>query len=352
MERIPLPSLSEQPAADNRPSPFPTGRRNQFIKQFHGPEPGSNIGCFKFWELVVAWGCPYECSYCLLQANPYARFNEQALTGLIYENYQRMLDEVELWLTEPTPRMLIVGELQDGLVFDNAYATVTGKPLTHHLVPLFAGQNRHRLIFLTKSTTIGRVLKLPPTPQVVLSWSVNAEYVGERWERGAPLPSRRFAAASKIKEAGWPIRFRLDPMIPYEEGTQNWREGYAKAIDEINALEPEMVTIGALRATKIRALEAAAAKNGRPTDVFRYLSEKDPSEFKYRLPFEVQLELFRFALDRLDQKGIAPALCKEDVSVWNALGLKFQGCHCLQGPAVPSELISSSGFLRQVNRNP
>ena len=181
--------------------------------------------------------------------------------GQVYDNWQQMVKEIKAWLASPTPRMLIVGELQDGLAFDSAYAAVTGKPLTHHLVPLFAAQDRHRLIFLTKSTLIKHALNLAPTPQVVFSWSVNAEYAGQRWEQGAPLPSRRFAAAAKMQESGWPIRFRLDPMIPYYDGGETWRQGYAAAIERINNLAPEMVTVGTLRASSM-GLATAAAKNG------------------------------------------------------------------------------------------
>src|SRR5262245_57229615 len=132
--------------------PFPVDHRSEFIKQFKGPHEGSDIVCFKFWELVIASGCPFRCAYCFLQTLPSVQFKREALTGLLYGNWRRMLTEVEQWLLERTPRMLIAGELQDGLAFDNAYAALTGKPLTHHLVPLFAGQGRHKLIFLTKST--------------------------------------------------------------------------------------------------------------------------------------------------------------------------------------------------------
>lgn len=326
-------------------SPFPIAQRCKFIKQFDGPDADSGVVCFKFWQLSPASGCPFQCAYCFLQTAVSVRMKHTELMGQVYDNWQDMIAEVERWLTHRTPRMLIIGELQDGLAFDSAYKAVTGEALTHHLIPLFAAQDRHRLIFLTKSTLIRHALKLEPTPQVVFSWSVNAEYVGRRWEQGAPLPSSRFAAAEKMQKAGWPIRFRLDPMIPYDDEKEHWRRGYAEAIRRINGLSPEMVTIGALRASKMDALAAAARKNGRPTDLFNYLSEKDPSGFKYRLPFETQAEMFRFALDRLDRRRITPALCKEDISVWNAVGLKFNGCHCLLGgSAVPNELISTNSF--------
>lgn len=302
-------------------------RSSNFIRQFGGPGEDTQIVCFKFWQLVVAGGCPYRCAYCFLQTVPWFRFRPGELYGLVYTNVDDMLSEVHEWLEDRIPKMMIIGELQDGLVFDSAYKKVNGTPLTHLLIPLFAAQNRHRLIFLTKSTQIQHALELKPTQQVVFSWSVNAEEVGRTWEHGTPLPSERFAAAARMKAEGWPIRFRLDPMVPFP----GWERGYAEAIKKINSLSPEMVTLGALRATSYNGLRNAAKANRRNESIFDYLTEeRDPSGFKYRIPFETQVKLFRFAIDHFTAK-ITPALCKEDKALWKALGMKFEGCHCLLG---------------------
>ena len=123
------------------------------------------------------------------------------------------------------------------------------------------------------------------------------------------------------------MRIRLDPMVPYPR----WRSGYAAAIQQINRIEPEMVTLGALRATSAKSLRGAAIKNGRDDSIFDYLTEqRDPSGFKYRIPFDAQVELFRFAIGKL-ALPIVPALCKEDQALWRELGLSFRGCHCLLG---------------------
>ena len=302
-------------------------RASKFIRRFAGPGEDSSIVCFKFWQLVPAGGCPYRCAYCFLQTVPWFRFNPDQLYGLVYTNIDDMIEELKEWLDDPVPKMLIVGELQDGLVFDTAFKKVSGKPLTHWIIPMFAGQKRHRLIFLTKSTEIQHALELEPTDRVVFSWSVNAEEVAQKWEHGTPLPSKRFEASEEMKKAGWPIRFRLDPMVPYD----NWKKGYREAIHRINSIKPEMVTLGALRATSAKSLRRASKTNGRDDSIFEYLvEEKDPSGFKYRIPFESQVEMFGFAVKSL-KGNITPALCKEDQSLWKKIGLKFNGCHCLLG---------------------
>jgi spore photoproduct lyase len=260
-----------------------------------------------------------------------------------------MLRELDVWMEDPIPKMMIVGELQDGLVFDGAYKKVTGRPLTHWIVPKFAAQSRHRLIFLTKSTEIKYALDLKPSRQVVFSWSVNAEDVSSQWEHGAPLPSQRFAAAEQMKSAGWPIRFRLDPMVPYK----GWKSGYGAAIREINRIGPEMVTLGALRATSATSLRSAAKRNGRDDSIFDFLTEeRDPSGFKYRIPFDKQLALFRFAIDHLG-KRVVPALCKEDEALWQALDLPFRGCHCLldQTDAVVAQRQTENENVQCTSKN-
>jgi DNA repair photolyase len=305
-------------------------RRGDFIRRYDEDESNS-IVCFPFWQLAVAMGCPYRCSYCFLQTVIFFRptKNKKNLMGLVYRNVSDMVAELRDWLEDPVPKQIIAGELQDGLVFDSAYQRVTGAPLTHWLHPLFAGQRRPVLIYLTKSSLIEHAMKLPPTRQIVHSWSVNAEAAAAMSEFGCPTPAERFAAAQRMKEAGWRIRFRLDPMIPYD----GWQGGYAEAIDRINAIGPEMVTLGALRATNTKGLRRAAIENGRDPAVFDYLStRKDPSNFKYRTGW--QAEMFRFALDRLRVPGTT-GLCKEDREVWRALGKPFTGCHCLLGASDP-----------------
>jgi DNA repair photolyase len=325
--------------------------RSGFIKQFHEQRDGSQIVCFPFWELVCAAGCPFRCSYCFLQATPSYVFGHYPLTGALFANWREMLAELDRWLQHPAPRMLVVGELQDGLVFDAPYRKQVGVSLTEMLIPRFAAQKRHSLLFLTKAVNTRYVEQFSPAPQIVFSWSVNSASAAKRWEKGAPLPEQRFRAAERMKRIGWQVRFRLDPMVPYPD----WERDYDETIDHINAIQPELVTLGALRASN--TLRAHVRRNGRDDSIFDFLCEKDASGFKWRVSFERQIEMFRFAVDRLNPY-IQVALCKEDVSVWRAVGLEFHGCHCLlsscdalvntRKDVVQETYISSSGTVPHI----
>ena len=55
---------------------------------------------------------------------------------------------------------------------------------------------------------------------------------------------RRLRAAAKIQSAGYPVRVRLDRIVPVE----GWREEYSETIRRIlETLTPERITIGTLR---------------------------------------------------------------------------------------------------------
>src|SRR5947209_10000496 len=97
-----------------------TTNRAGFIKQFVGP--GENqIICFKFWQAVIASGCPGECAYCFLQTQYPYRTGLYDLKGTLFSNLEQMLPEVKAWLRQPEPAGLILGENQDGLAFEGAY---------------------------------------------------------------------------------------------------------------------------------------------------------------------------------------------------------------------------------------
>lgn len=306
-----------------------TRRQGGFIKQFGGP--GENeIVCFKFWQAVVASGCPGECAYCFLQTQTPYRRGLYELKGTLFENLRDMVPEAQVWLNQPQPAGLIIGENQDGLAFELPYKRLLGVTPLELLIPLFAKANPHghTLIVLSKFLNTEFAEALGPNPHVVFSWSLSLPSISRQYEKKVAPLEKRLALAARLKAAGWRIRFRLDALAP----VAGWEEDLDKIMDQINQVGPEMLTIGTMRASNLAALKQTAARNGRDATIFDYVHEKDPSGFKYRVEETFHIEVFRLVAQLLNPET-SLGLCKEDLSVWKAVGLRWRGCHCLHSAA-------------------
>jgi len=281
-------------------------RHTSFIHYFDKTPPG--IICPHFYILAFANGCPFHCDYCYLYLT-LRHWPEPT----VFSNTARMYQEIRDWLySTREPSVLNAGELSDSLVWDSEIT------LTANLIPLFASQSRHRLLFLTKSAQISELIKLPATPQVIISFSINAPEVSEKYEKRAVRSEARMMAARRLKELGWKIRLRVDPIIPVE----GWKDFYANLVDMINEIQPETVTLGSLRFFP-------TLRNHAPnSDIFNYgIDEADP-DGRMRIPFELRLEIYQHLISRLCNTRIG--LCKETEKVHKVLGLPGlkQNCNC------------------------
>ncbi len=282
-------------------------RYSNFIHFFDKTPPG--IVCPHFYILAHANGCPYQCDYCYLRLT-LRHYPEPT----VFTNTARLFQELRDWLlfTEE-PWVLNAGELSDSLAWDRE----TG--LSNNLVSLFSNQSRHKLLFVTKSAQVDTLLELEPSPQVIVSFSVNAPQVSRTYERGAPPSEARLEAASKLKSAGWEVRIRLDPLIPVE----GWQDHYAEVIDMINRVEPSVVTLGSLRFFKNLLHHVP-----RHTDVFTHGVDHNDPDGRFRVREDLRTHMYRLCLDRLTclRKG----LCKETEKMHRELGLPgmHQSCNC------------------------
>ena len=280
-------------------------RKTPFIKLFDRTPPG--VVCPHFYILSHANGCPHDCHYCYLKLS--LRYIERPV---IFSNVDDLRRETAEFLTSLIPSVVSCGSLSDGLAYD----PITR--LTKHLIPLFARQTRHTLLFVTKSANIHNLLDLESAPRVVVSFSVNSETVARALEKGAPPVSERLAAALKLRDAGWRIRIRLDPLLPLP----NWHNDYAAIIEDINALQPEIVTLlgffyfpGILQYVResrhIFSLAREVGVDGR-----------------YRVAHPIRLAMYRFCIERL--RCPALGLCKETLQMYADLGRdpRHVTCNC------------------------
>jgi spore photoproduct lyase len=293
-------------------------RKSGFIRPFDGTD---GLVCNQFYQLILSHGCPFDCQYCYLRLT--LRGNKSPVV------FTNPWVEVERQLEKIAAGVFSTGELADSLA-------VT-PPLLQEAVDYFRRQKEKFLFLTTKSVNIGPLLGMRPTPRVWISFSLNALKAWELFEQKTPHPDERLAAAWRLKEAGWRVRIRIDPVIP-EIGLHHYRE----LVEKVRDLAPERVTVGVLKhfprlprhQGKGPWKQLAAAPNG----INRY-------------PANIKTRIFQSLAAWL---GWQPAICREMPGLWQELGWKANGCNCTPhqtggwpglevGPAAPRK--SNQGCL-------
>lgn len=281
--------------------------------------------CPEFDKLTtLSNGCYFKCDWCFLKGT--YRANQNYITIRVeYDKIKAML--LKRLKTATAPVLFDTGEMADSLALE--HLTKVGKTF----IPWFAEQKNGYMYMLTKSTNIDDLLKLKHNNHSILAWSINAPIVSYQFEVGAASFSDRIAAAKKAQEAGYPIRLRLDPIIPIK----NWQKLYAAAIESIfKDLKLERITLGTLRLedafykNRKNYLQFAAIRGLVETMVPMFPKDANGSIGKYSFPQEQRIEIFQFAIKEIRKYSeCAIALCKETKDVWGAVGLDLKECKCV-----------------------
>jgi len=283
------------------------------------PQKSTDVICPHFLEIKWAYGCPYDCAWCYLKGT--FRFH----TGKILPGFKvKDLDKVRLHVEEfldkvDEPEILNTGEIADSLMYENAMS-----PFSKFIVPMFEKQKKHKVLFVTKSDRIKNLLEIKSHRRVIVSFSLNAMPVAEKWEKGAPGIVNRIEAAKKLSRENYEIRIRIDPMVPIE----NWEKYYKQLIDLIflNFI-PERITLGSLRGLQ-------STLNGTKDNTWkRYLKETETSSWGKKIDFTTRLKMYLDTIGYLEKKYKYDkiALCKETQAIWRKLGMDYRGikCNCI-----------------------
>jgi spore photoproduct lyase len=225
------------------------------------------------------------------------------------------------------------GELADSLALEH----LTGA--ARKFIPWFGATDNAYLYMLTKSGNVDDILDLPHNGHTIVSWSINNAEVSRKFEIGAPPFHRRLEAARKVQEAGYPLRLRLDPVVPFD----GWQQGYADTIKRIfEQVDPERITIGTLRFEEgFYKMRRTIFHSG--PELPGYLEEmvpmfeprilegrKRPMVGKYSFTEDKRTEIFDFVINEIRKySNCKIALCKESAAVWQRLGMVANNWECV-----------------------
>ncbi|MCK4858942.1 MAG: three-Cys-motif partner protein TcmP, partial [Candidatus Omnitrophica bacterium] len=278
------------------------------------PKSKTDVVCPHFLELKWAYGCPYDCAWCYLKGT--FRFQPKGKLPVVkpYEKIElhtrKFLEEVK------TPEILNAGEIADSLMHEN-----TPLAFSKFIIPFFETQNRHKVLFLTKSSSVNNLLEILPHNQVIISFSLNAIPVAKRWEK-APSVLKRIEAAKKVFDVGYEVRIRIDPMVP----VKNWQEHYLQLLDILfDNIKPERITLGSLRGLQ-STINGCSDKSW-----VKYLGES--SNWGKKIDFNSRYDMYLTVIEQLKSKYSfkSIALCKETVEMWDALKIDYKKikCNCI-----------------------
>ena len=275
------------------------------------PERLTDVVCPHFLELKWAYGCPFDCSWCYLKGT--FRFRPNGLEPVV-KDYEKIRSHTETFLEEvKSPEILNTGEIADSLMHENSVS-----PFSKFIIPIFETQRLHKVLFLTKSSNVKNLLDIHPHNQAIISFSLNAIPVAERWEK-APSVMKRIEAATKVYEAGYQVRIRIDPMVPID----NWKKYYFQLLDMVfKRFNPERITFGSLRGLQ-STINGCSDKSW-----VRYL--KESSNWGKKIDFESRLAMYSTMIEYLKTKYnyTKVAVCKETVQMWNSLEMSYRKIHC------------------------
>jgi len=288
----------------SKKSIFVTEFKGQFFKRCPGAKPG--LTCCNYFVLNFGLQCDFNCSYCYLQSF----LNTPILT--LYSNLQDALRELKNLSVGLEKQKLRIGtgEVVDSLSMD---------PLTHfshELIEFFKDYPQWSLEFKTKSDYVDQFVKLPHAGNVIVSWSVNPQYIIEREEHGTASLAQRLSAARKCVAHGFPIAFHIDPMIWFE----GWEKHYGELVDEIaskfSPKEIPYLSVGALR-FQPEQRHMMRQRFGMQSLVMQ--GELFPSkDGKMRYERGMREEMFQFVIQRFKSHNSAwnIFLCMEQPETW------------------------------------
>jgi spore photoproduct lyase len=202
-------------------------------KDIH-PCPGTKYyRCCNYHVFDLVSGCPFDCTYCVLQAlikDPYIS---------VYENLEDLTNNLELLNSKGRYR-ISTGEMSDSLALDSLLR------ISNYIIPKINKLDNILFEFKTKSGCINNLLHLNPK-NIIISWSLNPEDVIQGEEHKTASLNERLAAAKICSDYGYKIALHFDPLIFCENFEEEYKLLIKKAIDNLKESSVLYISLSTLR---------------------------------------------------------------------------------------------------------
>jgi len=280
-------------------------QKGAFVK--HCPCSPGSVPC-GYFNLNLQTGCPFDCSYCILQA-----YLEDKSRAVFYTNWAILEAELQKFLAVNKEVRIGTGELSDSLAYENVH------PSAARVLELFHGFPETVFEFKTKAVAIRALLDAKEVPaNIVVSWSLNPAPLIRLEERLTPSLPQRLRALEAIQAKGYAVGIHFDPLILFP----GWQEHYRELIRSLSrVISPGRVAWWSLGALRFPPELKKHIFRHRESQLFwGELIEGEDKKYRYFTP--LRLELFRFVRDEIRtsvSRNIPLYLCMEEAHIWNEI---------------------------------
>ncbi len=292
---------SAQEVEDVKSNIIITSKNDNFVH----PCPATNIyRCCNYHVMDIMQGCPFDCSYCILQA--YLPHKHIRVTGAVDEAVKSAMVAVS-----SQKRRIGTGELSDSLALDGII------PLSKVLVPFANTHDNVQFEFKTKSANVANLLNLNPK-NVIVSWSLNPREIQSAEEPLTASIDKRLNAMEACIAHGYRVGIHFDPLMYVE----NFEQIYGNLLDElferIDGSKVEFISVSTFRAPD-ELMDAIRLRKGDSL-----LTKGDyvkGIDGKIRYFKALRMKMMKYVVGRLKQSWQDPFvyLCMEHDTTWQRL---------------------------------
>jgi spore photoproduct lyase len=280
-------------------------QKGAFVK--HCPCSPGAVAC-GYFNLNLQTGCPFACSYCILQA-----YLENKDQGVFYTNYDDLETELGKFLAGKKDVRIGSGELSDSLAYESV------RPGAARVLELFRNFPRTVFEFKTKATQVQALLGVKEVPKnIVVSWSLNPPRLIRGEELRTPSLARRLQALTAVQDKGFKIGIHFDPLILFPDWQKHYRELIRRLATVIRTERLAWWSLGALRFPP--ELKRHIFKHRGSQLFWGELIQGRDGKYRYFTP--LRLELFRFVRDEIKKqlpREVPLYLCMEDAATWREI---------------------------------
>ncbi|MCX6112337.1 MAG: radical SAM protein [Proteobacteria bacterium] len=265
--------------------------------------PG-RLGC-DYYIIAPGTGCPFNCSYCFLN------FYSKSKDIILYSNTDKMYREFVAFIDNKKNKPLRFGTGE----FIDSLAVKELDSVNLELAKIIKQRPNIVIEFKTKSSNIDTFLKIPAQDNIILSWSLNPQWIINEEEKGTASLEERLYAAKEIVAHGYSIALHLDPIFMTENTLDDYLELVDKTFSIIPAKSVKWLSMGGFRYVEDLKLAILENNNGKKWFLGEEYIKCEDGKFRY--PKFLRLKFYNRIGEKIKQKGaIKTYLCMEGAQLW------------------------------------